>query len=109
MGEQHFGLEMSDPAREWLGEAGYDPEYGARPLKRVIAREIEAPLSRKVLSNEIKPGDTVIIDVAEGEGGKQALAFDRREGALSQLVDAIREQGDEDEDDVAMDAERDAE
>ena len=109
MDEQHFGLELTDAAREWLGEEGYDPEYGARPLKRVIAREIEAPLSRKVLSNEIKPGDTVLIDVADGEDGAKTLAFDRREGALSQMVDALREQGDEDEVEAEIDAARDAE
>ncbi len=88
MAEQHYSLELSDAAREWLAKEGYDPEYGARPLKRVIAREIESPLSREVLAGHFKAGDTVIVDVAEVDG-KQKLVFDRHEGAVSQLEDAL--------------------
>ncbi len=90
MAEQHYTLELTDAAKEWLGKEGYDPEYGARPLKRVIAREIEAPLSRKVLGGDYKAGDTVIIDVAEVDG-QEKLTFDRREGALAQMVGAMQE------------------
>ncbi len=88
MAEQRYSLELSDAARDWLAKEGYDPEYGARPLKRVIAREIESPLSREVLAGHFKAGDTVIVDVAEVDG-KQKLVFDRREGAVSQLEDAL--------------------
>ncbi len=91
MAEQHYQLSLTDAARDWLGSEGYDPEYGARPLKRVIAREIEAPLSRQILSGAFKPGDTVVVDVAE-EDGKQKLVFQRQEGALSQMVEALQTQ-----------------
>ncbi|MFN8499117.1 MAG: hypothetical protein U0641_14805, partial [Anaerolineae bacterium] len=88
MAEQRYSLELSDAARDWLARTGYDPEYGARPLKRVIAREIESPLSREVLAGHFKAGDTVIVDAAEVEG-KEKLVFDRREGAVAQLEDVL--------------------
>ncbi|MCW5850909.1 MAG: AAA family ATPase [Anaerolineae bacterium] len=91
MAEQHYTLALTDAARDWLSAEGYDPEYGARPLKRVIAREIEAPLSRQILSGAFKPGDTVVVDVAE-EDGKQKLTFQRHEGAFSQMVEALQAQ-----------------
>ena len=94
LAEQHLKLTLSDAALDWLAEEGYAPEYGARPLKRVIAREIETPLSREVLAGRFKPGDTIVVDVAETDG-KQTLIFDRREGALSQLVDALQDADDE--------------
>ncbi|MFN8499719.1 MAG: AAA family ATPase [Anaerolineae bacterium] len=96
MAEQRFNLELSDAACDWLARAGYDPEYGARPLKRVIAREIESPLSREVLAGHFKAGDTVIVDVAEVDG-KEKLVFDRREGAVSQLEDALNASDDDNE------------
>ncbi len=59
-------LEISDQAMELLGNAGFDPVYGARPLKRAIQHEIENPLAQKMLSGDYNPGDTVTIDVVEG-------------------------------------------
>ena len=93
MAEQHLSLALSDAARDWLAETGYDPQFGARPLKRVIAREIESPLSQRLLAGAFKAGDTVIVDVAEVDG-KRKLVFDRREGALTQIVEAIEETAD---------------
>ncbi len=55
-------LAVKDDARDWLAKSGYDPIYGARPLKRVIQRNIVDPLSLKLLSGEILPGDTITID-----------------------------------------------
>jgi len=57
-------LAMSKAARERLARDGYDPMYGARPLKRLIQQEIENPLARKLLGGEIGPGDTVDVDLA---------------------------------------------
>jgi len=56
-------LKFTDEAAEWLGKIGYDPVYGARPLKRAIQKHISDPLSIKFLSNEIIKGDEVLIDV----------------------------------------------
>jgi len=62
-----IGLRISEKAKELLVEKGFDPNLGARPLKRVIQRLILDPLSLKVVSNEIKEGDNVIIDAKDGK------------------------------------------
>ena len=54
-------LELTDKARDYLAEHGYDPSYGARPLKRLIQRELETALGRKLLSGEIRDGSKVVI------------------------------------------------
>jgi ATP-dependent Clp protease ATP-binding subunit ClpB len=59
-------LELSDAAKRWLGRVGYDPVYGARPLKRAVQRYLQDPLAEKLLGGEIPDGSTVRID--EGEG-----------------------------------------
>ena len=61
-GRARIGLELTDAATELLIEKGYDPDYGARPLKRTIQRELENPLAMKVLSGEVAEGDTVAVD-----------------------------------------------
>ncbi len=59
-------LEVSDQALELLGNAGFDPVYGARPLKRAIQQELENPLAQKILAGDFTPGETVHVDAAEG-------------------------------------------
>jgi len=59
-------LEVSDAAKSWLGERGYDPAYGARPLRRLIQQAIGDRLAKELLAGEIRDGDTVRVDVAEG-------------------------------------------
>jgi ATP-dependent Clp protease ATP-binding subunit ClpB len=61
-----FGLEFSDDAMDLIGEAGFDPVYGARPLKRAIQHEIENPLAQKILSGDYASGDTITIEVDQG-------------------------------------------
>ncbi len=65
-----MGLEVTDAAKTLLGERGFDPVLGARPLRRTIQREIEDKLSEKILFDEIKPGQIVLVDVKEGENSK---------------------------------------
>jgi ATP-dependent Clp protease ATP-binding subunit ClpB len=65
--DRKIRLELTDAAREWLGRVGYDPVYGARPLKRAIQKYLQDPLADAILSGRIKDGDTVRVD--EGEGG----------------------------------------
>ncbi len=55
-------LELTDAAKDWLGELGYDPVFGARPLKRVLQRELVNELARRILGGQIRPGDVVRID-----------------------------------------------
>jgi hypothetical protein len=66
----HLDLEISTEARDWLGERGYDPAFGARPLKRVIQREVTNKLAEEILSGWIQDGETIAIDMAED--GKRA-------------------------------------
>jgi ATP-dependent Clp protease ATP-binding subunit ClpC len=61
-----ISMEVTDAARDWLGEKGYDPVFGARPLKRVIQDELADRLSEALLEQRFGPGDTVEIDVTEG-------------------------------------------
>jgi ATP-dependent Clp protease ATP-binding subunit ClpC len=63
------GLEihLSAKARQWLADKGFDPQYGARPLRRTIQRYVENPLSIKLLKGDFVPGDVVMIDAGEGE------------------------------------------
>ena len=65
--EHELTLVATDAARDWLGEHGYDAEFGARPLRRLIQTEIEDRLSDAVLAGRFANGDAVIIDVADGE------------------------------------------
>ena len=66
--EKGLTLEVSVAAKNWLGEKGYDPNFGARPLRRLIEQAIEDPLSDEVLSGRYKPGDTVVVDVNADDG-----------------------------------------
>jgi ATP-dependent Clp protease ATP-binding subunit ClpC len=64
--DQNLSLEVTEAAKERLVAEGYEPEFGARPLRRAIMNLIEDPLSEKLLAGEIEPGDTVVVDV-EGD------------------------------------------
>jgi ATP-dependent Clp protease ATP-binding subunit ClpB len=62
LAERHIELELTDAAKEHIVRVGYDPSYGARPLKRTIQKEIETPLGRRLLQGEIRDGQTVEVD-----------------------------------------------
>jgi ATP-dependent Clp protease ATP-binding subunit ClpB len=68
---QKIRLELTDAAEALIARAGYDPVYGARPLKRAIQKEILDPLSLQILEGKFKEGDTIKVDV---RGGKLAFA-----------------------------------
>jgi len=59
--ERGIEVELTDAARTLLGNLGYDPTYGARPLKRVIQRSVQDPLAEMILAGEVKDGDRVVI------------------------------------------------
>ncbi len=65
--DRKITLELNDQARSWLANRGYDPAYGARPLKRVIQRHVQDPLAEQILAGRIKDGETVKITVREGD------------------------------------------
>ncbi len=74
LAERDIALELDDAARDRLGEAGFDPVYGARPLKRAIQHQVENPLAQRILKGEFGPGDTIRVSLREDElaFGKQA-------------------------------------
>ena len=78
---QDIGLEVSAAALDKLGEAGFDPVYGARPLKRAIQQQLESPLSKALLAGDFGVDDTVAVDAADGE-----LVFERKEGDSQQAA-----------------------
>ena len=63
LAEKRISLELTEAAKDFLAERGYDPVFGARPLRRVIQRELETPLAQKILAGEVKEGDRVQVDV----------------------------------------------
>ncbi|MGN3975073.1 ATP-dependent chaperone ClpB [Tsuneonella sp. SYSU-LHT278] len=65
--DRKIELALTDAARRWLGRVGYDPVYGARPLKRAVQRYVQDPLAEKILGGEIGDGTTVTIDEGDGE------------------------------------------
>jgi ATP-dependent Clp protease ATP-binding subunit ClpC len=74
LSERKLTLELSEPAREWLVTNGFDAEYGARPLRRLIQRQVENPLAKQVLAGTYEDGDAILVDV----GADDALTFTRR-------------------------------
>jgi ATP-dependent Clp protease ATP-binding subunit ClpB len=65
--EREIEVELTDQARTLLGNLGYDPTYGARPLKRVIQKRLVDPLALAILEGRFAAGDTVVVDASEGE------------------------------------------
>lgn len=72
--EQDMSIELTDKAKVLMATKGYDPSMGARPLRREMQRNLEDPLSEKILFGEIKPGEKITVDV-EGEGELQKFIF----------------------------------
>ncbi len=74
--EQGLSLKLKPSAREYLIENGYEPQFGARPMRRLIQREIEDPAALMILAGDVKPGDTITVDFKTG-------SLIRNEGSLS--------------------------
>jgi ATP-dependent Clp protease ATP-binding subunit ClpB len=72
LAERGIELELTDDAKQVLADAGWDPTYGARPLKRALQRLVENPLALRLLEGEFSDGDTVRVDARDGE-----LVFER--------------------------------
>ncbi len=67
LADRKLTIQLDDQARTWLANRGYDPAYGARPLKRVIQRHVQDPLAEQILAGGVKDGDTVRISVRDGD------------------------------------------
>jgi len=82
LADRDIGLEVSDEALDKLGKAGFDPVYGARPLKRAIQQQLENPLAQKLLAGEFVPGDTISVE-ARDIGFEFAKAKPRKAKAVN--------------------------
>lgn len=78
LSERELNIELTQKAKTWLTKEGYDPVYGARPLRRVIERYVENPVSSQVLRGELEEGDTVLVDL-----GKDGLTFKTKKKAMA--------------------------
>jgi ATP-dependent Clp protease ATP-binding subunit ClpC len=63
LNERGLNVELTEAARQWLANEGFDPAFGARPLQRALQKHIESPLSVALLGGEFSPGDTIVVDV----------------------------------------------
>jgi ATP-dependent Clp protease ATP-binding subunit ClpB len=78
--ERQLTLELTSAARQLVLTEGYDPAYGARPLRRTLQRLVQEPLAMQILEGEVLPGDHVTVDVDSSTG---KLKFDRRPEAVA--------------------------
>jgi len=83
---RHISLELTDKAKDWLSEQGFDPVYGARPLRRAVERYVENPLSAAILRGEYADGDSVLVDA-----GKEGLNFTQEKKTKAAAGKAAKE------------------
>jgi len=79
---------LTPAARDWLANIGYDPDFGARPLRRALQKHVESPLSVKLLSGEFGSGDMVIVDVTE-QDGEQVLEFQQSDESDALVTEEV--------------------
>lgn len=89
--ESGLSIHMTEPARNWIARKGFDPQYGARPLRRALQRYVENPLSVRLLEGKYQPGDLIVIDEAGDE-----LVFERHADQASDYVEVRRQRVDRD-------------
>ena len=79
--EYGIQVHLTEPARHWIAQTGYDPQFGARPLRRTIQRFVENPLSVRLLRDDFHTGDLIVIDELNGK-----LIFERHEDTISDYL-----------------------
>src|SRR5581483_4650579 len=79
LAQRNLKIELTEPARKLLAEEGYDPAYGARPLKRVIQQKIENPLAQRILNGNFADGDTITIGA---DSKKHSFTFDKKSNVV---------------------------
>ena len=86
--EKGLSLEVTQAAKEWLGEKGFDPTFGARPLRRLIEREMEDTLSEGVIRGDYRPGQTVLVDMDTEDPENPKLAISVQNDETPELAEA---------------------
>jgi ATP-dependent Clp protease ATP-binding subunit ClpC len=84
LGDHQITIELTEAARTWVAEQGYDPAFGARPLRRTLQKQVESPLSVRLLRGEFTAGDTIVVDYNETEG----LVFLKKEELMVKMPSA---------------------
>ena len=84
LSDRDLYIELTDAAKAWLVEEGYDPVYGARPLRRAVERHVENEIAKRIISGEFAEGDTVLVDVAKGK-----LTFARKSPAKTKAAAGV--------------------
>ena len=75
MDELGFTAELTEAAADYIAEVGYDPTYGARPLRRLLQRRVENELSKRLLKGDVKTGDHIVVDYDPDAEGENKLTF----------------------------------
>jgi ATP-dependent Clp protease ATP-binding subunit ClpA len=73
LADKGITIELTEAGRDWLAKEGYDPQFGARPLRRTLQRRVESPLSIRLLHGEFKEADTLVVDI-----GEEGIVFRRK-------------------------------
>ena len=94
LASQGIGMELTDAAKSFLAERGYDPTLGARPLRRAIQRLVEDPVSERLLLKEFRAGTIILVDVGPDENGVQAIQFRTIDGFTPPEVEMAEVGGD---------------
>jgi ATP-dependent Clp protease ATP-binding subunit ClpB len=84
LADRKIALDLDETAIKWLADKGYDPAYGARPLKRVMQKELQDPLAEKILGGEIKDGSTVVVT-----SGSDRLIFRAKATSSGKKAEAV--------------------
>ncbi len=87
LADSGIAVHLTEPARQWLAQKGYDPQFGARPMRRALQRHVENELSTMVLRGALHEGDLVVIDEVDGQ-----LVFERHQNASSDYLRVRRDQ-----------------
>ena len=90
LSERGLSVEMTDISRKWLADEGYDPAFGARPLRRALQKHVESPLSMRLLAGEFSEGDTIVVDV--DEVGENLIFRQSGESIPAEALDPVEAQ-----------------
>ena len=101
--DHHMSIELTDSAKNLLAQKGFDPLLGARPLRRVIQRDIEDTISEKILLGDISDGERIKVD-AEGEGLLGEFTFKSQQFDVAELDESSKDSNDDTEDNKSEDS-----
>jgi len=88
LSDHDLGVELTEEATKWIANQGYDPAFGARPLKRALQKYVESPLSISILSGEFEPGDIVLVDIVDDK-----VVFNKKGTIKESKLDKAKAEG----------------